>query len=138
MTRTFAGFVLLLAVLALLSPGKAVAGPPEGVSGKMVLDEVADGLRQYRMTRDQNRRINWLERLAPTGDPRVAVALGEALKGEGELVRLAAARNVVYYGAPPIVASPRVGFEARQIERASHWWAANEADLRRRAKQLPQ
>ena len=39
MPRTFAGFVLLLlAVLALLSPGKAVAGPPVGVSGKMVLD----------------------------------------------------------------------------------------------------
>ncbi len=35
MPRTIAAAVLL-AVLALLSPGKAVAGPPEGVSGKMV------------------------------------------------------------------------------------------------------
>jgi hypothetical protein len=39
MRRTFAAFVPpLLAALALLSPEKAVAGPPEGASGKMVLD----------------------------------------------------------------------------------------------------
>jgi hypothetical protein len=37
--RTFAGFVPpLLAALALLPPGKALAGPPEGASGKLVLE----------------------------------------------------------------------------------------------------
>ena len=46
--KTSASVLPLLAVLALALPGKAVAGPPEGVSGKMVLDEAADGLRRYR------------------------------------------------------------------------------------------
>jgi hypothetical protein len=38
MSRRFAGFVLVLAVLALMSQGKADGGPPEGTSGKMVLE----------------------------------------------------------------------------------------------------
>ena len=48
-TNFAAGMLPLFAVLAvaLSLPGKAVAGPPEGVSGKMVFDEVAEGLRRY-------------------------------------------------------------------------------------------
>jgi hypothetical protein len=38
--------VMVLSLLTLLAPGKARAGPPEGVSGRMVLDEVAEGLRR--------------------------------------------------------------------------------------------
>ena len=65
MPRMFAGLLPpLFAVLALLTPNRAVAGPPEGVSGKMVLDEVADGLRQYRKEKDQGKRVKLLERLA--------------------------------------------------------------------------
>ena len=41
MRRTFAAAVLL-AALVLSLPGKAVAGPPEGVSGKMTFDTVAN------------------------------------------------------------------------------------------------
>jgi hypothetical protein len=55
--------LVLLAVLALLSPSKAVAGPPEGVSGKMELDKVEDGLRQYRKATSLAVRIKWLKTL---------------------------------------------------------------------------
>ena len=78
MTRTtFAAVLPLLTVLALTLPGEAIAGPPEGVSGKMVLDEVAEGLRRFRRDEDWIKRLRLLERLAPTQDPRVAVLLGE-------------------------------------------------------------
>jgi hypothetical protein len=73
--KTFAAVPLFLAVLALTLPGKAVAGPPEGVSGKMVLDEVADGLRKYRHETNLHRRQVWLVKLAPSRDLRVSVAL---------------------------------------------------------------
>ena len=66
---TFAAAFPLLAVLAvvLALPGKAVAGPPEGVSGKMVLtpDEVADGLRRYRHALDPATRLALMQKLAP-------------------------------------------------------------------------
>jgi uncharacterized protein (TIGR03067 family) len=50
MPRTFAAAVLL-ALLALLPPEKAVAGPPEGASGKMVLDDDVEKLQgSWRVT----------------------------------------------------------------------------------------
>ena len=75
--------VAALAVLLLLGPcSTAPAGPPEGVPGRMVLDEVADGLRRYRAARTPEAKVAWLKRLAPSRDPRVAVALGEAATGD--------------------------------------------------------
>ena len=82
MPRMFA--VVPLLVLALSLPGKAIAGPPEGVSGKMVLDEVADGLRKYRKEKDAVKRLRLLERLATTRDPRVAIVLVEARPSASE------------------------------------------------------
>ncbi len=118
--------VLLLAPLSALAPA-SLAGPPEAPSGQMALDEVADGLRQYRKEKEKGKRLEWLRRLAPTGDPRVGVALGEALEALG--VRDHLARHA----------------EVDLIEehyhtgggRADAWWRENQADLRRRAKQLP-
>jgi hypothetical protein len=56
--KTFAIIALLVfVVLALVLPGQAVAGPPEGMSGKMVFDEVADGLRKYRKEEDEEKRM---------------------------------------------------------------------------------
>jgi hypothetical protein len=66
---------LALLPLVVVVPWPAVAGPPEGVSGRMVFDEVADGLRKCREEKDPEKRIRWLEKLATTGDPRVCVAL---------------------------------------------------------------
>src|SRR5690348_6758493 len=79
MPRKLLAVFVLLAALAV----SASAGPPEGVSGKVVFDQVADGLRKYRAEKDKGRRLDWLKRLAPTHDPRVGVALGEALEALG-------------------------------------------------------
>jgi hypothetical protein len=135
MLRAFVGS-LTLAILFLPAPGMASARPPEGASGKMVLDEVADGLRKYRKEPDPERRLDRLTRLAPTGDPRVAVALAEAMN-VGEWWYRGWACTLLFRH-----------FENRApIERHRHgdlidpiverWWKENEADLRRRAAQLP-
>ena len=152
MPRTIAAAVLL-AVLALMLPGKAVAGPPERVSGKMVLapDEVADGLNRFRRERDVYKRVLLLCRLAETKDPRVLVAVGKSLSDHstflyeqrdfswgfpGQLVtveesmdRMAASILNMYYPPPGV---------PKDLPALREWWDKNEADLRRRAKQLPQ
>jgi hypothetical protein len=148
--KTFAAFVvpLLLAALALLAPGKVVAGPPDGPSGRMVLDEVSEGLRKYRKAKDVEKRIDLLWKLAPTCDPRVAVALGEALEkyaklaasptDEEEVEKLGRSADRLlneYY-------VPRTRLYHFQTGPGptywvEDWWKANKADLRRRAAQLP-
>src|SRR5262249_15980430 len=89
--------LLPLAMPAVLAP-PAVAGPPGGVSGRMVyVDEVADGLRKYRAARDDGKRAELLGKLARTRDPRVAVALGEALHDPSPDVLVRAAYGIVRY-----------------------------------------
>jgi hypothetical protein len=126
MSRTALAALPLLAALA-LPPGEALAGPPEGASGKMAFDRVADGLRKYRKAADVDRRIGWLDRLAPTGDPRVAVALGEAMRdpGSGE-VQGRAGYLLCKFFCPPC-----------DYDVSRQWWKQSEADLRRRAARLP-
>jgi hypothetical protein len=131
--KTFAA-VLLLAVLALLPPGKAVAGPPEGVSGKMVLapDEVADGLRKYHKEKDHAKQVELLGRLAKTRDPRVAVELGKWLVGANRDLQFEAIGQLALHFAR------ETRFDNGKVINVTAWWDANEAGLRRRAKQLPQ
>jgi hypothetical protein len=115
----------VLALLALL-PVPGLAGPPEGVSGAMALDEVAGGLRKHARGTDPERRAGRLAALAPSQDPRVAVALGEALPGPWPAVRAAAFRGAAaYHGA---------GASTAEV---CACWQKNEADLRRRAEELP-
>jgi hypothetical protein len=58
MPRTLFALPLTLALLAGLAPGNALAGPPEGVSGKMeFVDEVAAGLRAYGRETDELKRL---------------------------------------------------------------------------------
>ena len=114
-----------LAALALLMPPPAVGRPPEGVSGRMVFDQVADALRRYQRETDDDKRIAWLERLAPARDPRVALLIWE-------------------YPPDEITPSQYIGLRRLLLryyvprgETLKSWWQANEADLRRRAKELP-
>jgi hypothetical protein len=124
----------LLALFAVLPSGtRAFAGPPEGVSGRMVLDEVADALRRYRREKDEGQRVKLLVALAPTRDPRVAVALGEALANPSPGVRLSAGYALTRYYRGAFV----TGGYKHQAAVGEDWWRANEADLRRRAKALP-
>jgi hypothetical protein len=146
MPRTLTAAVLL-ALLALLTPGEAVAGPPEGASGKMVFDEVADGLRQYRKATSLAVRIKWLEKLTPTRDPRVVIAICEAFEA-----------GTQWWGRvppPDKMDEEKLGDTARRLQWVNFvptygffcgngldvhlldWWKKNEADLRRRAAQLP-
>jgi hypothetical protein len=129
MPRTFAGLMLLVLVL----PGRAVAGPPEGVSGKMVLDGVADGLRRYQKETDPEKRMGWLRRLAPNRDPRVTVALGEAMKpARGKLAIAAGCLMWRHHMSPLYRKSATPNF----VE-AAEWWVDVEPLLRASARQLP-
>jgi hypothetical protein len=132
----FAGS-LMLVLLAVLTPTNAIAGPPEGVSGRIVLDDVADGLRRYRKEKDPEKGLLWLEVLARTQDVRVEVVLGElreagvAKGASGEVNRLGFAAHCLlqkHYG----LSIYKTDKEMRK------WWRDNEADLHRRAKQLAQ
>ena len=123
------GRVIPLLTLALVAlPGTAArAGPPDEPSGKMVRDDVAEGLLRYRKATDSERRRALLRQLAPTGDPRVAVALGEALASDGfpypEVALLAE------FFLPPA--------KRGSTDSVWDWWRDNEDDLRRRAERLP-
>src|SRR5262245_6895096 len=87
---------MIAAVLLLtFTMEQAVAGPPEKASGTMVFDTVGDGLRKYEQSNDPYRRAALLRRLAPTRDPRVAVALGEGLADRAFPVSAAACDCIV-------------------------------------------
>ena len=122
---------LAVVVILFAQPGNSVAGPPEKISGVMVFDEVADGLRKYRQETDTGRRIRRLEKLALTRDPRVAIVLGDLLGSTDRETQIYAAGIIdrhfhpfVYQGIGILVLQARV------------WWMDNQADLRRRAEQI--
>jgi hypothetical protein len=132
MPGTIAGAVLL-AALAVLSSGRAVAGPPAGAGSAMKLDKVEDGLRQYRMEKDASKRFEHLDRLAQTHDPRVGLVLGDLLRSSEREDRLDAAillwrhfNRVGYQGPSDIL-----------LMEVKDWWKDNGPDLRRRAARLP-
>ncbi len=134
MYRMFAGLVLLLAVL---SPGRAVAGSPEPTSGRMVLarDAVSESLAKYRRESDPHRRLALLTDLAATRDPRVAVALGQALYDHRTEVRVQAAFGILFNQTgekPKKMLTPN-----QALNWARDWWAANEDELKRRSRRLP-
>jgi hypothetical protein len=135
MSKTsFAACALVLFTLApvMLSPlGKVAAGPPEAVSGRMVFDEVADGLRKFHKETNTEKRIRWLEKLAPTRDPRVALLIWEyPIEDLSPSMYIGLRRLLLRHY---VTGNPVAGGEA-----LNRWWEANEVDLRRHAKQLPQ
>jgi hypothetical protein len=124
--------------LALLLPLTLVpalpAAPPEAPCGRMVLDAIEEGLREYHRARTPEARRAWLKKLARTHDPRVAVALGEALSDPSPLVARRAAIELAWEYMPR-PADPRyMGFRLDQVD---DWWKEHEEELRRRAQQLP-
>jgi hypothetical protein len=124
---------VLLAALVLLPPGTALAGPPEGASGKMVLDEVADGLRKYRNATEPQSRLRWLGKLALTRDPRVAILLHNVTNDAAETERMQI--EATFLLARHFIYGTR--FDQNGVVQTRAWWIANKADLRRRAAQLP-
>jgi hypothetical protein len=139
MPRTLAGFVPLLAVLVLALPGNTVAGPPEGVSGKMTLlrDEVVEGLRKCLREKDQVKRLEMLDRLARTRDPRVAVSLAELAWKPTSYVHRADSDELAR-GAETLLMYTYFPYAFHRCEDPKRTWDEKGGDLRRRAKQLPQ
>jgi hypothetical protein len=135
----------LFAALALLAPGRAVAGPSAKGSEKVAVDEVAAGLRMVRQEKDPKKRLAWLQRLGATGDPRVALALVDAADNQnGDDLDCEAADILWWHYASPDAASHRGRVNHEFIpppppgKGFRPWWKANEADIRRRAARLPQ
>jgi hypothetical protein len=135
----------VFAALVLLSPGRVVAGPPERVTGKMMLvpDEVAEGLRKYRQEKNPEKRLALLATLGATGDPRVALALVDAANcSNGDDLDCEAADVMWWYYASPDAAAHRGRAYPDDVRPPPGkgfrpWWKANEADVRRRAARLP-
>jgi len=129
---------LALPLLAL--PGAAppaAAGPPEGVSGRMVLDEVTDKLTRLRVEKDAKRKLALVKELGPVRDARVTVALMEiVLKAQREDPLLIDASSLLYqYHIPD---NDKISLTAIDWTLCRQWWEKHEADVRRRAAQLPQ
>ncbi len=117
--------LLSLASLALaVSP--SFAGPPERPSGRMTFDPVAAALRKFRAEKDDGKRVEWLMKLVPTRDPRVAVlALDYPVEDLSPSQYIGLRRLLNQCFVPPGQA-PAV------------WWRDNEPRLRRRAKEMGQ
>jgi hypothetical protein len=132
MSKTLLALATLLSVVPLAS-----ALPPEGPSGEMALarDGVSEALLKYRRESDPHRRLALLTDLAEVRDPRVAVALGQALYDRRAEVRVQAAFGILFNQSGEEVKKMMTAQAA--LSRAREWWAANEDDLRRRARQLP-
>jgi hypothetical protein len=140
---TLLRLVAALSLLTVLVPVPAMTRPPERLSGRMVLDEVSEGLRKYRRETHKGQRIAWLRRLAPSRDPRVALELWDAfawVRGKRTAAVRAVARDCLaeYYATKD--GRPLAEVAQPDWERAGgvcSWWSANAADVRRRASQLP-
>jgi hypothetical protein len=131
--------------LALLSQGRALPGPPERATGKLMLvsDDVLEGLRNYRQEKDPKKRLAWLQTFGATGDPRVALALVDAANNQnGDDLDCEAADVLWWYYASPDAASHRGRANSDVVSPPPGkgfrpWWKANEADVHRRAARLP-
>jgi hypothetical protein len=132
-------FVVLMALATPVFPG-----PPEGPSGALLLDEVADGLRRHTRgdgSGDQ-RRIEWLKKVVRTRDPRVVIALFElAFDGQSRQVQDEAtfviwAHIIRRPGAAEPLPSDSAKLKALR-DRARDWWRENGQLYLLQADQLP-
>ena len=98
------------------------------------MDEVGRGLDRFMKEADRQSRFELLQKLAATRDPRVGVVLGEVMIRrvfyDSDVAGAALAR---YYLPPPVPDDAIAAWNT-----AREWWEMHEADLRRRAKELPQ
>jgi len=132
------GALLALPVLVLLMPGQSThAGPPDASSGAMVLDEVADGLLRYRKEREVGARVKLLQRLAPTRDPRVAIALAQVAVDPELPLGERGRQHAAFFLMEHYIPRDQWVYDAKYSVTAARWWEANEADLRRQARQQP-
>jgi hypothetical protein len=133
---------MLTASLALTLPGllltvsPADAGPPEGVSGRMVLDELTDKLARLRVEKDPKRELALVKELGPVRDARVTVALMEIVLKTQRADPLVIDVSVLLYQYH-IPDNDKISLTAIDWTLCRQWWEKHEADVRRRAAQLP-
>ena len=127
---------------AVWAAGVTAGGPKPGPPAETV-DRVAEGLRKYRKEKGPEKRLACLQTLAASGDPRVALALVDAANNHnGDDLDCEAADILWWHYASPEAASRR-GIANLQVLKAPRgssfrpWWQKNEAELRRRANELP-
>jgi hypothetical protein len=100
----------------------------------MVFDEISEGLLLYRLEPSSEKRYKRLARLAPVHDPRVTIALVEAMNNETKSERVMwIASLVVQYHIPPDEKLAPAKFPTF----VRLWWENNETEVRLRAKKLP-
>jgi hypothetical protein len=112
------------------------AGPPEGVSGRMVLDELTEKLARLRVEKDPNRKLALVKELGPVRDPRVTVALMEIVLTAQRADPLLIDVSVLLYQYH-IPDNDKISLTAIDWTLCRQWWEKHEADVRRRAAQLP-
>jgi hypothetical protein len=106
----------------------AVADLPATTSQEMVVDAVAEALRLYRSETEDSRRRAILWKLAPTRDPRVALALGEFLESAA-----------LPYPEISLLAKLYLPEEKRgSTDAVWDWWREKKSELLRLAAGLPQ
>jgi len=93
---------------------------------------LARGGHGYQKGKDQKKRIALLTKLAPSRDPRIAITLWEHADNRADDTRIEA----IILLADHFVKGTRFATDKGLL--IGEWWEANEAELRRRAKQLPQ
>ncbi len=130
---TLRSFLMLSSLTLPLPDFRASARPPEGITGRMALDRVGAGLDCYARAKDSNRRLWWLKRLAPTRDPRVAIALAELMRVGADTDRIAAARLLYSYYKDPT----ELGAADLLEHYMEEWWGRRGPELRRRANEYP-
>jgi hypothetical protein len=125
--------VLLVAAVHVV-PAKAAAAPPPAVSSKHVLEPMTEKLIRLRLESDPKRKLALVRQLGPIRDARVTVALMEiVLKARQEDALLMYASSLLCeYHIPEKDLLPAKFWTVCRL-----WWENNEADVRRRAKQLP-
>jgi hypothetical protein len=128
MPKTLLASLSLALLLSVVSAASAL--PPEGPSGEMAFDHVKDGLLRYRAEKVGWKRRRLLIELAQTEDPRVAVALGEAMDEPWEIQDYAAALLLRFYVYHDFSFADK-GWRGE----ARRWWRDNEDSVRRRAKE---
>jgi hypothetical protein len=120
-------YSLFSVLIVLLFQQTAVADAPATASGAMVVDAVAEGLRRYRSETDESRRRALLWKLAPTRDPRVALALGEVL----------ASVDLPYPEISLLAELYLPEAKRGSTDAVWDWWREHEVELRRIAAGLP-
>jgi hypothetical protein len=117
---------LLTAALALACGSPC---PDLTSSRQVVLDRAGAQLDRYRRETNPAKRAALLRGLAPSRDPRVAVALGEALADRSLAVRVAATYGLLNHHLP----APVERGTEQHMEAVDRWWKANQGRLRRAA-----